>query len=63
MLYISFRSKDEVFQRFVAFKNKVESQLDLKIKVLRSDQGGEYTSNELSSYCKNNSIIHKVTAP
>ena len=57
------RSKDEAFQRFAALKNKVENQLNLKIKVLRSDQDGEYTLNEFSSYCENNDIIHEITAP
>ena len=36
------RSKDEALKMFQHFKNKVENQLDRKIKVIRSDRGGEY---------------------
>jgi len=30
----------------------VENQTRKKIKVLRSDNGGEYTSNEFNKFCK-----------
>jgi transposase InsO family protein len=36
--------KSEVFQKFKVFKAAVEKQSGLKIKELRSDSGGEYTS-------------------
>ena len=36
------RSKDEALEMFQHFKNEVENQLDRKIKVIRSDRGGEY---------------------
>ena len=36
------KSKDETVEKFVLYK--VENQLNKKIKVLRSDQGGEYES-------------------
>ena len=39
------KSKDEVIEKFVLYKNKVENQLNKKINVLRSDQGGEYESS------------------
>ena len=35
------RSKDEALEMFQHFKNEVENQLDRKIKVIRSDRGGE----------------------
>jgi hypothetical protein len=38
------KTKDEVFSRFQEFKALVENQTGRKIKVLRSDNGGEYTS-------------------
>ena len=37
--------KFDVFDIFKYFKAYVETQFDSKIKVLRSDGGGEYTSN------------------
>ena len=38
------KSKDEAIEKFVLNKNEVENQLNKKIKVLRSDRGGEYES-------------------
>lgn len=37
-------SKGEVFENFQEFKAKVDNLTKRKIKVLRSDNGGEYTS-------------------
>ena len=36
------KSKDEAIEKFVLYKNEVKNQLNKKIKVLRSDRGGEY---------------------
>ena len=35
------KSKDKAIEKFVLYKNEVENQLNKKIKVLRSDRGGE----------------------
>jgi hypothetical protein len=40
------RHESESFDKFKEFKNKVENQLNKKIKVLHSDRGGEYLSYE-----------------
>ena len=40
------KAKSEVFERFLEFKTLVENQTGKKIQVLRTDNGGEYTSNE-----------------
>jgi hypothetical protein len=57
------KSKDEVLQNFKSFKLEVENQSSKKIKVLRSDGGGEYTSHEFKSFCESNGIKHEVIAP
>ena len=36
------KSKNEAIEKFGLYKNEVENQLNKKIKVLRSDRGGEY---------------------
>jgi transposase InsO family protein len=41
----------------------VEKQTGKCIKVLRSDQGGEYTSGAFKNYCKNNGIQQQFTVP
>jgi hypothetical protein len=46
----TIKHKDEAFDKFKIFKALVENELDLKIKCLRSDRGGEYISmNSLNS--------------
>ena len=36
--------------KFKAFKALVENEANLKIKCLRSDNGGEFTSNEFNEF-------------
>ncbi|KAG5527251.1 hypothetical protein RHGRI_028223 [Rhododendron griersonianum] len=57
------RTKDEVFNKFQAYKNEVENQLNKKIKVLRSDRGMEYFPHEFDDFCEMHGIIHQKTAP
>jgi hypothetical protein len=38
------KSKDEVFSKFKEFKALIENLFERKIKILRLDNGGEYTS-------------------
>jgi hypothetical protein len=40
------RKKSEVFDRFKEFKPLVENQTKKRIKVLRTDNGGEFYGNE-----------------
>ena len=56
------KSKDETIEKFGFYKNKVENQLNKKIKVLRSDQGGEYESSFVD-FCAQHGIIHETTTP
>ena len=51
------KSKDETIKRFILYKNEVENQLNKKIKVLRSDRGGEYES-PFVDVCAQYGIIH-----
>lgn len=50
-LYL-LKTKDEVFEKFNEFRSKVETLTERKIKTLRLDNGGKYTSKELIAYCK-----------
>ena len=56
------KSKDETIEKFVLFKNEVENQLNKKIKVLRSDRGGEYES-PFFDVCAQHGIIHETITP
>jgi len=55
------KTKDEVFNRFQEFRAQVENQIGKKIKVLRSDNGGEYTSNEFKDFYKEAEIKRELT--
>ena len=44
-----------------SFFNLVERQHDLKIKRIRTDNGGEYVNNELKEFFAVNGILHKLT--
>lgn len=55
------KRKSEVFEIFKEFKTLVERQSGCYIKVLRSDQGGEFTSDLFENFCKEHGIIHQLT--
>ena len=50
------RNKSEVFQHFKDFKPMVEKKIELQIKTLRSNGGGEYVSNEFLDFLQKHSI-------
>lgn len=57
------KHKSEVFSRFLEFKETVEGELCRKIRVLRTDNGGEFCSNEFLSYCRKNGIKREFSCP
>jgi hypothetical protein len=46
------KTKDEVFNKFPEFKALVKNQTGKKIKILRSNNGGAYTSKEFEGFYK-----------
>ena len=57
------KAKLEVFELFREFKILVENQTGRKIRVLKTDNGGEYTSNEFMEYCSSEGIKKEHTVP
>jgi hypothetical protein len=57
------RSKDKAFNNFICYKSIVENQMEKKIKIFRSDRGGEYFLTEFILYCEENGIIHQRSEP
>ena len=55
--------KDEVLDWFKVYKAEAENQREKKIKILRSDRGREYISNDMTEFCQEHGIIHEITAP
>jgi len=50
------KHKHEAFEKFKAFKALVKNELDRRIKCLRSDRGGEFTSDEFFDFCEEHGI-------
>lgn len=62
MCFVYFlKEKNEAFKYFREFKEQVENQQSQKIKILRSDNGGEFCSVEMENYLKRHGIIHQKT--
>nr|GEU37748.1 hypothetical protein [Tanacetum cinerariifolium] len=57
------KPKHEVFETFKVFQKEVENQLGKTIKLLRSDHGGEYMSQEFLDHLKDHGIIAHHTPP
>ena len=67
------KQKSEVLAKFTEFVNLVENQTGLKVKRLnienqtvkrlRSDNGGEYVSNDFERFCTNRGIQREPTIP
>nr|GFB46816.1 zinc finger, CCHC-type [Tanacetum cinerariifolium] len=56
-------SKDQAFSTFKEFRQQIEIEMRMKLRMLRTDRGGEFTSNEFTKYCKENGIARQLTAP
>jgi transposase InsO family protein len=50
------KNKSEAFENFKIYKEMVENEMDSKIKCLRYDNGGEFTSKEFMDYCRSHGI-------
>lgn len=55
--------KDEVLTKFMDYHQFMESSTGMKIKCIRSDNGGEYTSKQFKQYCRKNGIEMEFTVP
>jgi hypothetical protein len=50
------KNKSEAFENFKIYKEMVENEMDSRIKCLRSDNVGEFTSKEFMDYCSSHGI-------
>ena len=57
------KNKDEVFINFKEFKALIKNHSEKKIKTFRSDNGGEFTSNEFKDLCKESGIKREFSTP
>ena len=55
--------KSDAFKAFKHFKNLAEIEKGVKIKTLRSDRGGQFTSDEFSKFCLERGMKRQLCAP
>ena len=57
------KHKSEVFDHFLEWKALVENASGHKLKVLRTDNGGEFTSTKFEEFLKSTGVRHECTVP
>ena len=57
------QKKHQMFSRFLEFKATVEKDTGKHVKALRSDNGGEYISNEFKNFCNKEGIRRELITP
>ena len=50
-------SKDEAAAAIKKFKVRVEAESGKKLRMLRTDRGGEFTSVEFAAYCVGQGVV------
>ena len=55
--------KSEVFDKFLAYKALVEKKYGHQIQRLRTNNGGEYVSNNFTNYCTTQGIQMQHVVP
>lgn len=57
------KRKDEALEAFKSYKAMAENKTGRKIKILRSDNGGEYKSKDFENFLNSCGILHQYTIP
>lgn len=63
MWTILLQNKSEAFEKFQRFNALIEAEAKTKIKMFRTDRGGEFMSKKFQSFRDNSGIIRHFTAP
>ena len=61
--FLKTKESKEILSKFKEFKAQLEYFPGNRIKILRSDNGGEYTSIEFNDFCKEAGIKRELTVP
>ena len=57
------KNKDDTFAAFKEWKAMIETQTERKVKLLRTDNGGEFCSNAFNDYCRKECIVRHLAIP
>ena len=55
--------KSDTFDTFWTFAKKIQNELDLRIKTIRSDHGREFENHDFKNMCDELGIMHQFSAP
>ena len=55
------KEKSDALEQFKRFKSMAEAEKGVKIKCIRSDQGGEFTLDEFKKLCDESGIKKQLT--
>ena len=61
--FLNIKEPEEVLNKFKEFKAQVKNLSGRRIKILRSDNGGEYTSTKFNDFYKEARIKRELTVP
>ena len=62
MTWVYFmKQKYEVFTHFSSFYNLIQTQFQKTIKILRSDNGGEFVNSSMKKFFQEKGLIHQTT--
>ena len=57
------KKKSDQFEAFKTFKNWAETQLDCKLKHIRTDRGMEFFNKKEKEYLREHRIEHELSMP
>lgn len=63
MFIYLLKNKSEVFEKIIEFIEKIKTSFQKKPKIMRSDRGGEYTSERVHNYFRKEDLTFQYTAP
>ena len=57
------QNRNQTFLKICKLKALLEKDIGKKVKALRSENGGEYVSNEFKNFCASDGIQRELIAP
>ena len=57
------KCRDQVFEKFLEWKAKVERSTGRNLKAIRMDNEGEFTSKEFETHLMTEGVRHELTIP
>ncbi len=63
MTVMFLKQKSDAFQMLKWYVARVEKEIGKILKYLRSDRGGEFTSNEFEIFCNDKGIKRQTSSP